>query len=928
MFRNAILERCKTWFKSSECTVEELVSYIEMTGRMRDAQIEAIKMYLFLKIACNNRSMYDLVSNGEFNIIDLEEIELKSGTRAFLKENPAAVALFQYCLDAKKYDKKIEKIEQLIRNEPQSLDYLKIIKEMFYNVSYTDYIFSLPMGAGKTYLMAAFMYLDLYFSMLDPNNEAFAQNFIILAPSGLKKSIVPSLRTISNFNPEWIFSKDIAEALKRDTIFETLEANASDAKSNKARNPNARKVNMLLANGNPHGIVLVTNAEKVILDRMSTNNLNPFFEFSEDEKDRASNELRNIIGKIPRLSIMIDEVHHATDDSIKLRKVVSKWAEEKSIVSVIGFSGTPYLPKGDKIFVSDKINIVSSEIENVVYFYPLISGIGNFLKKPIVRTFENRENHLEIVEQSLRSFFENTVDKKYSDGTIPKVAIYCTSIDSLEEEIYPLSCKVSEEFGFKAAEVILRFHDGNANYKPSAEAPMEFATLDRPVSRIRVILLVQIGTEGWDCKSLDGVILSNENKSTRNKVLQTCCRCLRQVTKYDDETAYIYLCKSNEEILSAQLKEEQHISIKEFQEGKKRENHDFYFYNRKEVIDLPSMYYYQFKVEDNIVVDLDIDVSANIRAIPIEDYRSERKIVDKNIKGETIAVEYEDYEFGIERVDIATLYSWISEISKESFGFISISQLTDFKPELTQIFNGITIEHEGILYFSSKFDRERINSKIRQSFYAHRRVDTKAEYVMERSDLLFVYNFESDKVISEPEKYYPSQDEVQKTRNDDENGFENREYMRHRFHYMPYHLDSGLEIDTLTLLHNLDIIKRNDIDVYYNGDRFLSDFHISCFESVGARWKYIGRYTPDFLIVKRNEEEMCKAIIVETKGEIYAKEKKFLEKKSFVEKHFVTDNNSKSNYEKFSYLYVESTMSADDRAMFIVNAIKSFFEVS
>ena len=35
---------------------------------------------------------------------------------------------------------------------------------MFYNVSYADYLISLPMGAGKTYLMAAFIYLDLYFA--------------------------------------------------------------------------------------------------------------------------------------------------------------------------------------------------------------------------------------------------------------------------------------------------------------------------------------------------------------------------------------------------------------------------------------------------------------------------------------------------------------------------------------------------------------------------------------------------------------------------------------------------------------------------------------------------------------------------------------------------------------------------------------------
>ena len=35
------------------------------------------------------------------------------------------------------------------------------------------------MGAGKTYLMAAFIYLDLYFANNEPDNPAFAHNFIV-----------------------------------------------------------------------------------------------------------------------------------------------------------------------------------------------------------------------------------------------------------------------------------------------------------------------------------------------------------------------------------------------------------------------------------------------------------------------------------------------------------------------------------------------------------------------------------------------------------------------------------------------------------------------------------------------------------------------------------------------------------------------------
>ena len=46
------------------------------------------------------------------------------------------------------------------------------------------------------------------------------------------------------------------------------------------------------------------------------------------KKDRQANELRNLIGKLPALSIFIDEVHHAVSDEIKLRAVVTRWAEK------------------------------------------------------------------------------------------------------------------------------------------------------------------------------------------------------------------------------------------------------------------------------------------------------------------------------------------------------------------------------------------------------------------------------------------------------------------------------------------------------------------------------------------------------------------------------------------------------------------------
>lgn len=50
MFYKMIENKCKEWYRSEQCTVRNLIEYIEKTRYMRDAQIEAIKVYLFLKM--------------------------------------------------------------------------------------------------------------------------------------------------------------------------------------------------------------------------------------------------------------------------------------------------------------------------------------------------------------------------------------------------------------------------------------------------------------------------------------------------------------------------------------------------------------------------------------------------------------------------------------------------------------------------------------------------------------------------------------------------------------------------------------------------------------------------------------------------------------------------------------------------------------
>ena len=58
MFHQMIKSARDCWLASSACTVKDLIAYTETSGQMRDAQIDAIKTYLFLKIACDAKPLF------------------------------------------------------------------------------------------------------------------------------------------------------------------------------------------------------------------------------------------------------------------------------------------------------------------------------------------------------------------------------------------------------------------------------------------------------------------------------------------------------------------------------------------------------------------------------------------------------------------------------------------------------------------------------------------------------------------------------------------------------------------------------------------------------------------------------------------------------------------------------------------------------
>ena len=965
MLNELITKKKNQWLKSDNCPISALSSYIRKQGRLREPQVEAIETYLYLKIKGSNKPLWKLFSGNFFtDDIDLNKLNINQETRKFLQKNTNAKALYEFStLEQQDGNLRLPELARLITENPSALDYDRIIQDIFYQVSYADYLMSLPMGAGKTFLMAAIIYLDLYFAQNEPDNTAFAHNFLVLIPSGLKSSIAPSLRTIENFDPEWVIPNPAAAQIKRQLSFQFLDEQKSAKSSNRVRNPNVQKVSQCFPN--PFATVFVVNAEKVILDRVDINarHAQDWIGKSEDERDRSANELRNQIGKIPNLSILIDEVHHAATDEIKLRQVVKKWQQGGNITTVLGFSGTPFLSKADRISINKTTHVKFSRITNTVYYYPLIKAIRSFLKKP--RVMIAKVNHrLEIIRLGIEDFQKEFGKKRYVDGTIAKLAIYCSDIETLENQVYPL---LIGELKIPADE-ILRYHRGNKKYPQPPGSELEFRSLDLPApytSGKRYILLVQIGKEGWDCRSLTGIILSQLGDCKRNMILQTSCRCLRQVdvNSKEKEKALIWLNYSNAEILKGQLKQQQHTSINEIEQANNGSGEQrVHRHARIEQLKLPALKFYQLTVHFQTVIESEIQPQKKLQDV-YENLKSYQAPVP------IISTDFEDMEDGKLHISEpgatqpAGFKQWLTGIAKTSFHTISTTRLYEFEEQLRAIFDGITIQEQGSSYWNEHYDREAIECRIRLAFSPRRELQTRDEIISEKAELLLVnkltpenvhdklYPNENDrekilKFDETPPKVKTEEDrrelqqaiEILKKQNMDNGHLEQQLNETHStpveqrdksFHYMPYNfIQSGFELELLRQVLSLDLFQQSPLEIYYNGERGLTEFVIHCFLKKGQSWLNIGRYTTDFLIIQRNEDkkEIRKVLMIETKGSGYAGDPEFQGRKTFVESQFLQQNNQKFGYDKFDFLYLQDDDGIDNNIARLSQKVTGFFD--
>lgn len=896
-----LIERAAfTWIAQEKANAQSLPGQIALhvakAGKLRIPQREAIEIYLWLKFSGQNRALGDIIRGGL--------LRDQCDQHPALCANPTAEFLHQF---AKKND--LKTLAATIKDDPlgQQHDWNAFLNALLHDFNYPNYLFSLPMGAGKTYLMAAFIYLDLHFARLHPNDTRFAHNFVVFAPSASKTAILPSLQTIRNFDPAWVLPPSDAAELKRLVHFEILDSLSSKRRDKlHGNNPNLERVNRLTQTQD-FGLIFITNAEKVVMEKLSPDDqlvadpTSLYYDEIKAGEVKKVNDLRERLSQIPRLSVILDEAHHffsgTGDDEKKLKLAVDVLNQHGNVTTVLGFSGTPYLKHSVEV-AGSKVKL--NQIQLITYHYSLADGIGRFLKVPKVVGKNIAPD--QFVASALTEFFSE-YDRVYPpNGTPSKIAFYCPSIEKLNTEILPAvqAWYASHRPGREDTE-IFRFYRGVKKSQKQWKLPKDcdaiFNNLDQPYIKQRVILLVAIGTEGWDCKSLTSVVLPRR-ETTKNFVLQTTCRCLREVVNAKDETALIALGEGNYETLDKELKENYALSIADL---RVRADEAVNVLIRK-----PKLGKVSFK---------------NVR----RSYTIIREERDQNVAGQLASFDFgllrQRYPFTpkVSRADVGrrglvnalddsipitttnqpfTFGDFLNRIARATWARYSEANLltghaTALRGIHTQIQDqlgwvalhpGLTLDE--VVAFAASLLMENISVHAEDV-----EEETEIDLLDWRLDPPPNISWASGRFL--PEFRHDEIPVLNKRPYRLEEALEDQSLAKPdiAFNYLPYRLDSAYELDALKELRKLAELR--DLEFYYNGYRH------GALESLVIRTPY-GSYTPDFLILKRQPLDkpyrhqpnhqaditagkIDKILILETKG------KKFYDDDFKAKEKFVTD---------------------------------------
>jgi len=793
-------------YPSSYPSISTILQY-NQSNFLRKAQLEALETYWYLRLIKNTPKIFDLYQQyfeGE-DLLDALGVILS-------QEDWKKIALSRGGIES--VIERIKSDDTFVKNYQ-----LEGLRETL-NLDYPSYILALAMGAGKTILIASIIATEFAMALeYRDENGIFVQNALVFAPG---KTILGALREISDTPYDKILPPRFYKSFITNVKFTYTRDGEKDIPVIRGSSFN----------------VIVTNTEKI---RLQKNSIPKSFLSGqlrlgiEEAKELVANLRLQTITSLPHLAIFSDEAHHTygqelANDLKRVRQTINYIAEKTNLLVVVNTTGTPYFQR--------------QLLRDVIYWYGLSQGIADGILKEVrgnIIAYSDVSDK-DFITDVLTDFFNEYRDVKVGNGEYAKFAIYFPSTEDsdnaksiVEQTLISLNIDPS---------IVLQVD----NRSTDEVKDLFDNRINDPKLKYRVFLLVNKGTEGWNCLSLFATALARRLTSSNNFVLQAASRCLRQVNG-NTRKAKIYLSEDNVSILDRQLQET-------FGEGLEDLN--------RASTDTSTIKLTLRKVEIEPLY-----IKKLIKRIVLKDLKAENNLKIEKPDKPTIK-EFEKTIYSMSKsqrkgvlIEVETKKGVIKERKIDLFqAAVVLAQAYRLDSLKTyKLLEGLYPEGE-----IGAFELELIRSQIEELHMQYQVVD---EIVEEALALIKQKGFEEE--IVDGKISYVTHIRVNKT------SLERymlwlKDYKARAgqlplfgFHYDPYNFDSEDERRFFEwMLAKLGEDSDNVEDIYYTGainDPAKTDF-IFEYKDNNGDWH---NYTPDFLIRKKDG----KSLIVEVKAPKY-----------------------------------------------------------
>jgi hypothetical protein len=815
ILKSKVFEWRKNNYQSDFPIISEILEFNlnSETGNLsflRKAQFEALETYWYLRLVERTPHIFDLYKN----FYD-DPVELFKALNISLSQEDLLKIISKGGIDS--VFKKIKENDDFVRKYR-----LEALRETL-ALQYPSYILALAMGAGKTILIGTIIATEFAMALEYPENANFVKNALVFAPG---KTILGALKEISDIPFEKILPSRLYKEFITSVKFTYTRDGEKDIPIIKESSFN----------------IVVTNTEKIRIQKQTiTKSLikDLFADASQEDviKQEVANRRLQTIASLPNLAIFSDEAHHTYgmklgEELKRVRQTVDYLAEQTNLLTVINTTGTPYYRK--------------QILKDIIYWYGLSQGIKDGILKEVrgnIVAYPEVEDK-QFIKDVIKDFFKYYKDIKIYDGSPAKLALYFPKIDDLHDA-KPIVEKTLVEIG-EVPSLILEVH----NESKDEIKDLFDNRINDPYLPYKIFLLVNKGTEGWNCLSLYATALARELKASNNFCLQAASRCLRQ-TAGNMHKAKIYLSQQNVKILDSQLKETYGETLQELNLVSSNLRKERLILRKTEI---PPVLLKK-KIFRIVPLDRKLDFKqVEIRKPEIADDESKITIYDlKDIpdrKGVLITQKEEKfiieedfidaYSFAVElsalyRLPLMQVYEKIMSLYPE--GEIPECHAFEIKKKLEEKLKNYDVKEEEI---------EVALALVKPKSFNKEETDGKTIYTTE-----IVYHKDKENLLLKYERF-----------KEQSRGWYQIEF---GFHYSPYKFDSSPEKDFFEqLLVMLNEDPADIEDIYFTGaitDPDKTDF-IFEYKGKDGRWH---NYTPDFLIKKKNG----KMLIVEIKAEPY-----------------------------------------------------------